>query len=587
MLACDPEGPLDVTTDVATNMLRWLEGQDRRMHRLVLQAALCTRPFTQDDLAAFPRLTERERTHFYRRLIELPFVQSSPLDGRHRFHSLAQQWVVRAFSQRAPQEEQAARRALARHYQQRLEHLQTTAGRSAFFSIEWLELALARVSQLFYLTDTTSHASAIEQVMEIVSQAKQEENLISALRALSQEQPDTLVSASARRIAQLLLRYLEADLASQEWLSAASDLLEAVRSAPAFSPALLARIYGRRGMAYYSRSDYQQAIADFDHALALDPAYAWVYLLRGIAYSACKEYQRAIADFDRALALDAKLTFAYAHRGIAQRECKNYQQAIADFDRALALDPMLEGALLLRRLASWELLAYRPGRGDVDRVIALNPNDAQAYVLRGMVLCCLNEERRAIADFDRAIALDPDDALAYGGRGHVYLEMGEIELARTDFLSSQALAPHDTYVGLLLTWLDLCQQESLPDRSAFPERLEALAARDQQQPVALVCQGMSLMLRGRFEEAEASLDQALLLNPAMREALFWKSLVCALLERDEEARIALEQALAAELPLARVLLTPLRWLEQKRPDFYRRYAEPVLARTKEGQEQCA
>jgi tetratricopeptide (TPR) repeat protein len=109
-----------------------------------------------------------------------------------------------------------------------------------------------------------------------------------------------------------------------------------------------------------------------------------------------------------------------------------------------------------------------------------------------------------------------------------------------------------------------------------------LAARDQQQPVALVCRGVSLLLRGRFEEAEASLDQALLLNPAIREALFWKSLLCAELRRDEEARAALGRALAAELPLARVLLTPLRWLEQKRPDFYRQDVEPVLARSEGG-----
>lgn len=588
MLACDPGGPLDVTTDVATNLLPWLAGQDRRMQRLVLQAALCSRPFTQDDLAAFPPLTEQERTDFYRRLIELPCVQASPLDGRHCFHPLARHWFVRAFAQRAPQEEQAARRALARHYQQRLEHLQTTAGRSAACSIEWLELALARLLQLLCLTDTASHASTIEQVLEIVSEAKQEESLIPALRALSLEQPDSLVSASARRIAQLILRYLTTDLDSQEWLSAATDLLEAVRSAPAFSPALLARLYGRRAIAYYQHGDYQQAIADFDQALALDPAYAGVYLLRGITYSACKEYQRAVADFDRALALDTRAIFAYVHRGIVQRKRKDYRQAIADFDRALALDPGLEGILLLlRRLATRELLAYPPERGDFDRAIALNPNDAQAYVRRGMASCCLNEERQAIADFDRVLVLNPGDALAYAGRGHVYLEMGEIEQARADFLNSQALAPHDVYVGLLLAWLDLCQQESLPDRSDLAERLEALAAQDQQQHIALVCRGVSLLLRGRFEEAEAALDQALLLHPGMREALFWKSLVCALLLRDEEARAALERTMAAELPLARVLLTPLRWLEQKRPDFYRNDAEPVLAHSEGRSEQYA
>jgi len=89
-------------------------------------------------------------------------------------------------------------------------------------------------------------------------------------------------------------------------------------------------------MAYCSRSEYQQAIADFDRALALDPTYAWAYVLRGGAFSAGEECQRAIADFDQALALDARAALAYALRGIDYKERSEYQRAIADFDRALA-----------------------------------------------------------------------------------------------------------------------------------------------------------------------------------------------------------------------------------------------------------
>jgi tetratricopeptide (TPR) repeat protein len=585
MLACDPEGPLDEKAGVVTNVLQQLEGLDRRMSGPVLQAALCSRSFTQDDLSAFPTLTEQERIDFYRWLIDLPCVQLSVLDGRHHFHPLAQRWFIHAFSRSAPQEEQAARQGLAHYYQQQLEQHQLAGGRSASFSIEWLELALARAFQLFFLMDNASHASAIEQMMEISSEEKQDGELVTALHALLEELPDTLETTSARRAAQLLLRYIEADLASEELLAAATGLIDEVSHTPTFSATLLARIYNKRGMAYYSRSDYRQAMEDFDQALGLDSAYTGAYLLRGMTYSARKEYQQAIVDFDQALVLDAGTTFAYAHRGIALLQCEDYERAIADFDRALALDPQLEGALLLRRLASWEILAYRPGKGEVDQAIKLDPNDAQAYVQRGMASSFLSEELQAIVDFDRALELDPSDALAYAGRGYVYLEMGEIKRARVDLLSSQAFAPNDVYVGLLLVWLDLSQQESLPEEPGFPERLEELAARDQHQPAALASRGVSLLLRGRLEEAEATLDRALLIHPAMREAFFWKSMIYALLQRDEEARAALVQALEGELPLSRVLLAPLRWLEQKRPDFYRNYAEPVMARSDERSEQ--
>lgn len=317
MLAYDQAGHVDETTDVVANIVRWMVEQDHSTQRLVLQAALFSRPFTQDDLAAFHALSEQERTDLYRWLIGLPFVQPRSLDGRHRCHDLAQQLLSRAFAQHAPQEEQATHRALANHYQRLLERIQAGGGKGVYSSAEWLELALARVSQLFCLPDAASHASAIEQVMTICHEAQQQRTIAQVLRPLAQKQPPGHENAGARRIAQLLLHYLEANLASRKLLTAANGLLEAVRHAPAFSALVLARLYGKRGMAYCSRNKYQRASADFDQALALDPAYAGAYLLRGIAHSACKEYQRAIADFDQALALDARATFAYVHRGIA------------------------------------------------------------------------------------------------------------------------------------------------------------------------------------------------------------------------------------------------------------------------------
>lgn len=51
-------------------------------------------------------------------------------------------------------------------------------GKRAFCSAEWLELALALVSQLLSLPDAESHALAIEQVMAIIHEAKHEQELV-------------------------------------------------------------------------------------------------------------------------------------------------------------------------------------------------------------------------------------------------------------------------------------------------------------------------------------------------------------------------------------------------------------------------
>ncbi len=573
MLAFDQQVIIDTGIDVVTNVLRSIAGEGQIRQQLVLHAALFSRPFIRDDLDVFHYLPEQERTSLYRWLIGLPFIQHNPLDGRHCYHDLVQKQLSHTLFQLSALEYQVTRRALANHYYRLLDHIEAEEGKRAYSSAEWLELALSLVNQLFSLPDEASHVSATEQIMTIYYNTRQEENIIQMLRSLSQEQPQNQVNTDVKRTVGLLLQYFETNLASQEFLSVANYLIEEVGHFPTFSASLLSRIYSKRGMSYFSREEYQLAIADFDRALALDPLYAGVYLLRGIAHSLLGVYRRAIEDFDHALSLDARETFAYAHRGIAYKKLKDYERAIADFDNVLLLVPKLDEANLLRSLTYAEFDESRRGLGDFDHLIEQNPDDAHAYVLRGMALCSLGEHDRAIQNLNQALELDPNDAYAYAGRGHVYLEKGDLRQAREDFRHSRERDPNDIDIKFSLEWITMCMEGPDPET---PARLETIAAVNPHQYTAYVCRGVALVLRERFEEALAELGRAILLDPRKGEAPFWKCLACAFLKRDEDAVAALMQTLAAEVTLPEVLLAPLLWLEQKRPGFYMKHIVPVL-----------
>ena len=573
MLAFDQQGIIDPGIDTVTNVLRWIAGQRQIRHQLVLHASLLSRPFSQDDLEAFQYLPEQEQTSLYRWLVGLPFVQHDPLDGRHCYHNLIQKQLSHSLAQLSPLEYQLTRRALANHYRRLLEHIEAERGKSIYSSAEWLELALSLVVQLFSLPDEASHVNAIEQIMTISHNTKQEEDIIQALRSLSLEQPQSQVNADVKRTASLLLQYFQTDLASQEFLTAASDLIEEVGHFPTFSASLLARMYGKRGMAYFSREEYQRAIADLDRSLALDSMYSGAYLLRGIAYSFLNTYRLAIADFNRVLALDARETLAYAHRGIAYRKLKDYERALADFDNVLVLDPKLDGANLLRSLTYHEFDESRRGLGNFDHLIEQNPDDASAYVLRGMALSSLGEYERAIQNLNRALELDPNVEQAYAVLGHVYLEMGDLWRARDDLRHSLERDPNDIDIKLLLEWIVMCIEGPDPDT---PARLDTMAAMKPLQYTAYVCRGVALALRERFDEALAELDRAIVLDPRKGGAFFWKCLTCAFLKRDDDAVAALTQTMTAEVPVPAVLLAPLRWLEQKRSGFYKEHIIPAL-----------
>jgi tetratricopeptide (TPR) repeat protein len=70
----------------------------------------------------------------------------------------------------------------------------------------------------------------------------------------------------------------------------------------------LAIAYHRRGTAYASKKQYDQAIADYTKALEIDPKYISAYNDRGLAYMSKGNYERAIADVTRAVELAAEPT---------------------------------------------------------------------------------------------------------------------------------------------------------------------------------------------------------------------------------------------------------------------------------------
>lgn len=55
-------------------------------------------------------------------------------------------------------------------------------------------------------------------------------------------------------------------------------------------------------------------------------------------------------------------------------------------------------------------------------------------------------------------------------------------------------------------------------------------------------------------------------------------MACASLGRNQEAVGAIEYSLALGLPP--ILLAPLRWFEQDKPEFYENYAKALLTRYK-------
>jgi tetratricopeptide (TPR) repeat protein len=99
--------------------------------------------------------------------------------------------------------------------------------------------------------------------------------------------------------------------------------------------------YLARGDESFDRRDYVAAIADYSHAIELNPDYAGAYNNRAYAYMMMQNYAMALPDLDTAIRLRPNYVNALMKRG----DIHNYYyqvdraRAIADYDRIIALGP--------------------------------------------------------------------------------------------------------------------------------------------------------------------------------------------------------------------------------------------------------
>ena len=153
--------------------------------------------------------------------------------------------------------------------------------------------------------------------------------------------------------------------------------------------------------------------------------------------------------------------------------------------RALALNPSFPEAWCNRGNMLLELARWDEALAAYDRTIALGLANASVHANRGKALGGLQRSTAALESFDAALALEPDNVAALSDRGVVLMQLGRHQDAL------------DSYHRAL---------SQLPIATIFANRANALQE----------------MLRP--DEALASFDLALALEPAHGETLWNKSL---------------------------------------------------------------
>jgi tetratricopeptide (TPR) repeat protein len=129
--------------------------------------------------------------------------------------------------------------------------------------------------------------------------------------------------------------------------------------------------------------------------------------------------EEAVAEFNSALTLDPHSAEALYNRGLLYQSEKQHQPAIDDFTAANGLTPQRAEPLLARAISYLALDKVKEAVADLDEATGDDPQNAQIWTTRGLAYERLGDKAKAASSYARAITIRPRDEAARSGLARV------------------------------------------------------------------------------------------------------------------------------------------------------------------------
>jgi tetratricopeptide (TPR) repeat protein len=205
-------------------------------------------------------------------------------------------------------------------------------------------------------------------------------------------------------------------------------------------PHRIADAYNNRGYYFYQQGGrFEDALADFDQALALNPRFHRAWVNKGMTLAALDRGDSAQLCFEQALQIQPDDPDVLNDRGAIKFRNGDLAGAVSDFSRAIEKKPGLRDAYTNRALAYIRLQEYEKSIGDSRRAVELAPGDPKNYLQHGSIGVALHQlgrDREALPEYDEAIRTAPSGEPLLGGyylyRSYSWEALGDSQKALRD-----------------------------------------------------------------------------------------------------------------------------------------------------------
>lgn len=256
------------------------------------------------------------------------------------------------------------------------------------------------------------------------------------------------------------------------------------------------------------KDDFEAAIPPLQKFLSEKPDIAYGHFQLAYVYTGLRRPDEARAEYERAIVLDPKMSEAYLNLGILLLDKQDYAAALGPLRKAVELLPAQSHPRSLLAVAQDRSGDSAGAAETLEALLRLDPQDLNAINFLGWK--AINDRKPAEAEtqFRRSLEIEPQAAGALKGLAES-LDVQKKPEAADAYRNYLTQTPSDSEARARLIHL-------LIDQQKFDEALAELDHSENGQPVSL----QSLKLRADIQIAEkkpddavATLQRALALSP--------------------------------------------------------------------------
>jgi tetratricopeptide (TPR) repeat protein len=162
-------------------------------------------------------------------------------------------------------------------------------------------------------------------------------------------------------------------------------------------------------------------------------------------------FQDALKDYDEALAINKEYVLCYINRGGTRFMLKDYAGAVNDFSEAIKRNKNPYTEFYFRGLSYASINRFDLAIKDLNHYILLNPNEVLGYYHKGRMLSYIGKQDEAIEVFNQVIKINPYFSEAFSERALAKLRKGDPSGAITDCYSALQIKPNNESANKIIS----------------------------------------------------------------------------------------------------------------------------------------